>query len=290
MAFTLNDTQLQLEADRFPVDGNEVKNILFESALNLVDIDDDIRMSTAPRTSIALPTGRLTDLEQIEEEEETDDDIKNEIEFDDEESDEEIEDQLLEESMQSSNLKVFLRIRTCDDPSPFYQFDKQDNCVLWIQKKLKGTKNGRNRSSTQLKRFKFNHIFDPNTSEQWPIFESSALPLLSDFLCGDNSLLFTYGITSSGKSYTMRGTADQPGIIPHSLAMLFGALKCTRMLDSNEFVHKFKTDKFNNLRNIENEEELLQDDEYRSKIVNHITESEVSKDLFIENISKNCLF
>ena len=37
-------------------------------------------------------------------------------------------------------------------------------------------------------------------------------------------LLFAYGITNSGKTYTMAGEADEPGILPRSLDVIFNSI------------------------------------------------------------------
>ena len=38
---------------------------------------------------------------------------------------------------------------------------------------------------------------------------------------GFNGTVFAYGQTSSGKTYTMRGTPEEPGIIPLAVAEIF---------------------------------------------------------------------
>ena len=45
--------------------------------------------------------------------------------------------------------------------------------------------------------------------------------LLSLLLVG---LLFAYGITNSGKTYTMSGEPDQPGILPRIMDVLFNTI------------------------------------------------------------------
>lgn len=37
-------------------------------------------------------------------------------------------------------------------------------------------------------------------------------------------MLFTYGITSSGKTYTMTGTPDDQGLMPRCLDVLFNSI------------------------------------------------------------------
>ena len=52
-------------------------------------------------------------------------------------------------------------------------------------------------------RFTFTKIFPPET-EQKEIFTEMVLPKVQDFIEGRNQLLFTYGATSSGKTYTIQ--------------------------------------------------------------------------------------
>ena len=47
---------------------------------------------------------------------------------------------------------------------------------------------------------------------------------LQDFLDGQNCLVFSYGVTNSGKTHTIHGTADDPGIIPRVLDSVFASL------------------------------------------------------------------
>lgn len=44
---------------------------------------------------------------------------------------------------------------------------------------------------------------------------------MADALEGFNSTIFAYGQTGAGKSFTMMGSAEHPGIIPHSIAAIF---------------------------------------------------------------------
>lgn len=50
------------------------------------------------------------------------------------------------------------------------------------------------------------------------------LPLISDLLSGKNSLLFTYGVTGSGKTYTMLGNQYEYGLLQVSLDTLFNSI------------------------------------------------------------------
>ena len=50
------------------------------------------------------------------------------------------------------------------------------------------------------------------------------MPRVEDFLQGQNQLLFTYGATCSGKTFTIQGESDNPGILPRALDVLFNTI------------------------------------------------------------------
>lgn len=74
--------------------------------------------------------------------------------------------------------------------------------------------------------YKFTHVFPPSTKQQ-EFFSSSTLPLISSALEGQNALLFAYGVTNSGKTFTIQGGPgeDEAGILPRSLDAIFRSIK-----------------------------------------------------------------
>ncbi|XP_070178787.1 kinesin-like protein KIF23 [Littorina saxatilis] len=87
--------------------------------------------------------------------------------------------------------------------------------------------------------YKFEHVFDEFSSQK-ALFERVALPLVEDLIFGRNSLLFSYGITSSGKTYTMTGAPEDQGILPRSLDVLFNSIQ---HLQAKKYV--FRPDRMN---------------------------------------------
>ncbi|KDR84859.1 hypothetical protein GALMADRAFT_52618, partial [Galerina marginata CBS 339.88] len=73
--------------------------------------------------------------------------------------------------------------------------------------------------------YTFSHIFPPNTTQS-EFFTTTTLPLVQDVLTGQNGLLFTYGVTNSGKTYTVQGGTDEgaAGILPRSLDVIFNSI------------------------------------------------------------------
>ncbi|CAL8079385.1 unnamed protein product [Calicophoron daubneyi] len=58
-------------------------------------------------------------------------------------------------------------------------------------------------------------------ADQAKVYQTIALPLLIRVLDGYNACLFAYGMTSSGKTYSITGPPDDPGIIPRIAEDLF---------------------------------------------------------------------
>lgn len=53
-------------------------------------------------------------------------------------------------------------------------------------------------------KYVFNHIFTAYSGQK-EVFDHVALPLLENLVKGKNGLLFTYGVTGSGKTHTLNG-------------------------------------------------------------------------------------
>ncbi|KAJ2920372.1 hypothetical protein MD484_g150, partial [Candolleomyces efflorescens] len=73
--------------------------------------------------------------------------------------------------------------------------------------------------------YTFSHVFPPNTT-QLDFFTKTTLPLVKDLLYGQSGLLFTYGVTNSGKTYTVQGGEEKAtaGILPRTLDVIFNSI------------------------------------------------------------------
>lgn len=94
----------------------------------------------------------------------------------------------------------------------------ESNLCLWQDSNAYRT---RNRAP---ERYKFTKIFDESVSQK-QFFDETALPLIEDVLNGENALLFAYGVTNSGKTYSIQGTRNDSGILPRSLDVIFNSIK-----------------------------------------------------------------
>ncbi|KAI9017216.1 P-loop containing nucleoside triphosphate hydrolase protein, partial [Gaertneriomyces semiglobifer] len=68
--------------------------------------------------------------------------------------------------------------------------------------------------------YTFDRIF-PEHSTQTTVYENTVQPLLSGVLDGFNATVFAYGATGCGKTYTITGTPDDPGVIFLTMQELF---------------------------------------------------------------------
>ncbi|KAF8139970.1 kinesin-domain-containing protein [Boletus edulis] len=74
--------------------------------------------------------------------------------------------------------------------------------------------------------YKFSHVFLPST-QQDDFFANTTLPLVHSLLDGQNGLIFAYGVTNSGKTYTIQGS-NKPGsggILPRTLDIIFNSVE-----------------------------------------------------------------
>ncbi|CEQ43112.1 SPOSA6832_05009 [Sporobolomyces salmonicolor] len=109
--------------------------------------------------------------------------------------------------------------------------------------------------------YKFTAVFPPSsasspTSESLPstatsqadFFRATTLPLVTDFLKkGENCLLFAYGPTGSGKTYTVQGGAgDEAGLLPRVMDVVWRSLEgkegksCPSTKDTNSEIYNEK--------------------------------------------------
>ncbi|XP_014636350.1 kinesin-like protein KIF23 isoform X7 [Diceros bicornis minor] len=71
--------------------------------------------------------------------------------------------------------------------------------------------------------YSFKQVFGTHTTQK-ELFDVVANPLVDDLIHGKNGLLFTYGVTGSGKTYTMTGSPGEGGLLPRCLDMIFNSI------------------------------------------------------------------
>ncbi|KAL8941925.1 MAG: hypothetical protein Q9216_001953 [Gyalolechia sp. 2 TL-2023] len=95
-------------------------------------------------------------------------------------------------------------------------FDPPDDNQISRNAKSCGPPGRRSKDQT----FGFDRVFDENTS-QAEVYESTTRHLLDSVLDGYNATVFAYGATGCGKTHTITGTAQQPGVIFLTMQELF---------------------------------------------------------------------
>ncbi|XP_036592895.1 kinesin-like protein KIF23 isoform X3 [Trichosurus vulpecula] len=71
--------------------------------------------------------------------------------------------------------------------------------------------------------YSFKQVFGTLTTQK-ELFDVVANPLVDDLIHGKNGLLFTYGVTGSGKTHTMTGSPGEGGLLPRCLDMIFNSI------------------------------------------------------------------
>ncbi|ETP31735.1 hypothetical protein F442_19425 [Phytophthora nicotianae P10297] len=77
-----------------------------------------------------------------------------------------------------------------------------------------------NGSRRREKRYAFDYVFSASDGQQ-KIYQQTTKFLIHGVLNGFNATVFAYGCTGAGKTYTMLGTKEEPGIMARTLEDLF---------------------------------------------------------------------
>uniref|UniRef100_A0A7N6FK90 Kinesin-like protein n=1 Tax=Anabas testudineus TaxID=64144 RepID=A0A7N6FK90_ANATE len=116
---------------------------------------------------------------------------------------------------------VYCRIRPLggEDEECCVEMISSSTIQLHAPNGLKANRNGEYKET----QYTFKKVFGINTT-QLELFEDIAKPLVEDLIRCKNGLLFTYGVTGSGKTFTMTGSPGEGGLLPRSLDMLFNSI------------------------------------------------------------------
>ncbi|XP_045856938.1 kinesin-like protein KIF20A [Meles meles] len=131
----------------------------------------------------------------------------------------------------TEKVKVYLRVRPLL-PSELERQEDQDcvrienveTLVLQAPKDSFAQKSNERGIGQAAHRFTFSQIFGPEVG-QASFFNLTVKEMVKDVLKGQNWLIYTYGVTNSGKTHTIQGTIKDGGILPRSLALIFNSLQ-----------------------------------------------------------------
>ncbi|KAG0708445.1 P-loop containing nucleoside triphosphate hydrolase protein [Suillus ampliporus] len=112
---------------------------------------------------------------------------------------------------------VSIRIRPTASAHPAWDHSVQRTIKLFPQY-AKST-------ATAPPEFQFDEVL--TGSENMPVYNAVARSHVCAAMDGYNSVIFAYGQTASGKTFTLSGNEDQPGIIPRAMKDVFAYIRRT---------------------------------------------------------------
>ena len=141
-----------------------------------------------------------------------------------------------EQGVSNEPIQTFLRIRpplSEPDSESYIDVLSDTQVVMHVPSDTQLSKS-RSRSTTAAPiKYTFSRVFAPlphgsqnHAQAQRDFFTATTLPLVEDVLAGKNSLVFTYGVTNSGKTYTVQGPhrRGEAGILPRAIDVIFNSI------------------------------------------------------------------
>lgn len=113
-------------------------------------------------------------------------------------------------------IKVFVRVRPEEASQTTCVRLQPDRKTLFVDKRVEDTL----KESHELT---FDHVFDTK-SQQSEVFHH-VRPIINDALMGFNVTAFAFGMTGSGKTHTISGSNQCPGILPRTFQYVFEELQ-----------------------------------------------------------------
>ncbi|CAI5758726.1 unnamed protein product [Candida verbasci] len=112
--------------------------------------------------------------------------------------------------------------------------------------------------------FQFDNIFKTQGGSNFSVYQSCCSPIVDQFLNqGFNGTVFAYGMTGSGKTYSIKGVTEDPGFIELTINDIF------RFIENNQGSYKYGlnfsyleiyNEKINDLLNLNNVDLKIRDD------------------------------
>ncbi|XP_023262141.1 kinesin-like protein KIF20B [Seriola lalandi dorsalis] len=132
---------------------------------------------------------------------------------------------------QSENLQVYLRVRPFTvvesgngESQECVTIEAPDTVVLKAPRSCQSNRQSEKSLPQTAQRFSFTQVFGPDASQR-KVFEGSVRGLVRDVLEGGNCLVFTYGVTNAGKTFTFLGPDHDSGLLPRSLSVIFNSIE-----------------------------------------------------------------
>ncbi|XP_026170456.1 kinesin-like protein KIF20A [Mastacembelus armatus] len=137
----------------------------------------------------------------------------------------------IQDSVQSENLQVYLRVRPFTaaesdnrESQDCVTIEGPDTVVLKAPRCSQANRQSDKSLPQTAQRFTFTQVFGPEANQR-KVFEGSVRGLVRDVLEGGNCLVFTYGVTNAGKTFTFLGPDHDSGLLPRSLSVIFNSIQ-----------------------------------------------------------------
>lgn len=112
------------------------------------------------------------------------------------------------------HLKVYLRVRPVIGLTESSIRVVSDTSITTIAPE---SSNRAKYTKTEERDYSFSRVFG-TTSSQQDVFTHAVAPLVDKFLGHESCVLFAYGMTNSGKTFTIQGTPQIRGVLPNLIA------------------------------------------------------------------------
>jgi kinesin family protein 3/17 len=117
-------------------------------------------------------------------------------------------------------MKVFLRIRPIKSTLESTMSVESDTS---ISTNAPDTSKRAIYTKTEQRNYAFSKVYGPEINQE-EVYKTTALPLLKRLCNGESSVLFAYGMTNAGKTYTIQGNQNSaPGILPRLITDILGS-------------------------------------------------------------------
>ncbi|EGO19218.1 hypothetical protein SERLADRAFT_453721 [Serpula lacrymans var. lacrymans S7.9] len=130
----------------------------------------------------------------------------------------EVDESLLNDYGREDKVLVSVRIRPTNSHSAWDRSATMNRSVKLQPQYAKST-------ATPPQEFHFDEVL--TGSENKPIYNAVARSHVCAAMDGYNSVIFAYGQTASGKTFTLSGSEEQPGIIPRAMKDVFAYIRRT---------------------------------------------------------------
>jgi len=139
----------------------------------------------------------------------------------------------METSDEVETMKVICRVSPSRHSVKGQVYPKSDCVSVVDNQQLKLISQDGSENKNKEKIFRFSKIFTVDAT-QVDVYEDIA-DVVSSTIKGYNATIFAYGAYSAGKSYTMFGNNNSPGIIPRAIEKIFQYINNTKREDLSTF-------------------------------------------------------